>query len=95
MPYRRLPNTDTARIRALKTAIEKCLNTDFREVAIEMKTLQEAKNVLSRFERIYNPVSYTHLDVYKRQVYPHIKYESTYKGAMLVSGRPEHRANMS
>ncbi len=54
MPYRRLPNTDNARIRALKTAVEKCSNTDFQELAVEMKTLQEAKNVLSRFERLYD-----------------------------------------
>ncbi|MCW1735595.1 hypothetical protein [Anaerorudis cellulosivorans] len=54
MPYRRLPNTDNARIRALKTAVEKCSSTDFQELAVEMKTLQEAKNVLSRFERLYD-----------------------------------------
>ncbi|MDD2245048.1 MAG: hypothetical protein VB024_12570 [Dysgonamonadaceae bacterium] len=53
MPYRRIPNTDAARIKALKTAIEKCSNTDFREMAISAKTLSEAKATLSKFERLY------------------------------------------
>ncbi len=43
MPYCRLPNTDIVRIRSLKRAIEKCSNTDFQEVAIEMKTLLVCK----------------------------------------------------
>lgn len=51
MPYRRLPNTDNARIRSLSTAIEKCADTDYQDVAVEMKTLQEAKNVVLRFQR--------------------------------------------
>lgn len=51
MPYRRLPNTDNARIRALRTAIDKCGDTDYQNVAVEMKTLQEAKVVVQQFER--------------------------------------------
>ena len=54
MPYRRLPNTDTARIKALKTAINKCSNTDFNDVVISMKTLYKAKNTVGKFERICN-----------------------------------------
>ena len=34
MPYRRLPNTDSARIKALKTAINKCSETDFNDVVV-------------------------------------------------------------
>ncbi|HXL00901.1 MAG: hypothetical protein WAP53_06510 [Dysgonamonadaceae bacterium] len=79
MPYRRLPNTDIARIRALKTAIEKCLNTDFREVAIEMKTLQEAKNVLSRFERIYNQYQ----QAFDTQVKANILFQQKAKNARM------------
>lgn len=60
MPYRRLPNTDNARIRALKTAIEKCENTDFREVPIDMKTLQEAKSIVSHFIEICNRYQITY-----------------------------------
>lgn len=54
MPYRRLPNTDTARIKALKTAINKCSKTDFNDVVISMKTLYKAKNTVGKFERICN-----------------------------------------
>ena len=50
MPYRRLPNTDAARIKALKIAIEKAEKTDFKELQITTKTLQESKNVLNQFE---------------------------------------------
>lgn len=64
MPYRRLPNTDIARIKALKTAINKCTKTDFNDVIISMKTLYKAKNIVGKFERacsIYN-------DTYETQV---------------------------
>ena len=52
MPYRRLPNTDTARIKALKTAIDKCSETDFNDVVVSMKSLYRAKNVVGKFERM-------------------------------------------
>lgn len=52
MPYRRLPNTDNARIKALKTAINKCSNTDFNDVAVSMKTLYRAKSAVGKFERM-------------------------------------------
>lgn len=50
MPYRRLPNTDAARIKALKTAIEKAETTDFQELQISTKVLHSAKVVLAHFE---------------------------------------------
>lgn len=50
MPYRRLPNTDAARIKALKTAIEKADRTDFQELSLSTKTIKNAKDVLSHFE---------------------------------------------
>ncbi|MDD2247558.1 MULTISPECIES: hypothetical protein [Proteiniphilum] len=50
MPYRRLPNTDTARIKALKTAIEKAAETDFKELSISPSVLSEARDVVSHFE---------------------------------------------
>ena len=52
MPYRRLPNTDNARIKALKTAIKKCSNTDFKEVVVSMNTLYRAKSAVGKFERM-------------------------------------------
>ncbi len=50
MPYRRLPNTDLSRIKALKTAIEKASGMDFQDVAISMKTLANARAVVDKFE---------------------------------------------
>ena len=43
MPYRRLPNTDAARLRALQTAIEKSKNVPRNECAVSYQTLLEAK----------------------------------------------------
>ena len=50
MPYRRLPNTDQARVRALKTAVEKGELYNVRDLAITLKTLFETRNFLQRFE---------------------------------------------
>ena len=52
MPYRRLPNTDTARIKALKTAITKAERTDYKEMPISTKVLSEAKKSLTQFEAL-------------------------------------------
>lgn len=50
MPYRRLPNTDQARIRTLKGAVMKeDANTDYNPT-ISLKTLLEARNFLPRFQ---------------------------------------------
>ncbi|NDV95941.1 hypothetical protein D0T84_13620 [Dysgonomonas sp. 521] len=48
MPYRRLPNTDNARIRALKTAIEKS-NRFFRQNVISLD-IQKLEYMLRNFE---------------------------------------------
>ena len=52
MPYRRLPNTDAARIKALKRAIEKAEKTDFKELQITTKTLKESNTALNQFENL-------------------------------------------
>ena len=49
MPYRRLPNTDQARVRALKAAVEKGDVYNVRDLAISLKTLFEARNFLLKF----------------------------------------------
>lgn len=64
MPYRRLPNTDSARIKALKTAIGKASDTDFQELAISVKTLAETKNILTQFERL----CYRYQQTYNTQI---------------------------
>lgn len=51
MPYRRLPNTDQARIRALKTAIEKADGYDNPYgLPFSFRTVGMARNFLPRFE---------------------------------------------
>lgn len=50
MPYRRLPNTDQARIRALKAVVAKLDTSDLYDLAVSLKTLTEARNFLIRFE---------------------------------------------
>lgn len=50
MPYRRLPNTDRARIRALKAVVEMADVTDAFDLPVAMKTLIEARNMLTVFE---------------------------------------------
>lgn len=50
MPYRRLPNTDQARIRALKTVVVKGDAADLRELPISLNTLSEARKALRKFE---------------------------------------------
>lgn len=51
MPYRRLPNTDQSRLRALRTAIQKEDKLGYNNHIIAFKTILEAKNFLSQFEK--------------------------------------------
>ncbi|MDD4922602.1 MAG: hypothetical protein PHS30_09035 [Bacteroidales bacterium] len=50
MPYRRLPNTDQARIRAMQTAIEICSRTNVPDLAFSIKTKNETETFLPIFE---------------------------------------------
>ena len=50
MPYRRLPNTDTARLRALKKAIEMSKDIPPFRLAFSMKTLVKIQAFLPLFE---------------------------------------------
>lgn len=79
MPYRRLPNTDLSRIKALKTAIEKASGMDFQDVAISMKTLANARAVVDKFERLCNKYQQT-LDT---QVKANIAFQSKVKNARM------------
>lgn len=51
MPYRRLPNTDQARLRALRTAIQQADKHSFGEQVVQYKIIHEAKTYLSGFEK--------------------------------------------
>ncbi|NLK81541.1 MAG: hypothetical protein GX277_04995 [Bacteroidales bacterium] len=51
MPYRRLPNTDASRIRAITMAIEKSMYLHPNELAFDYKTLQQAKFFLPTYKQ--------------------------------------------
>jgi hypothetical protein len=50
MPYRRLPNTDQARLRALKNAVFQAEKMGFGDQVVSYKSVHEAKTYLSVFE---------------------------------------------
>lgn len=50
MPYRRLPNTDQARLTALRTAVERATDADYTEQVLSFKTRNEAQRFLHLFE---------------------------------------------
>ena len=52
MPYRRLPNTDQARLHALQNAIQRAQTADFTEQVIPYKVLSEAQRFLVSFENV-------------------------------------------
>jgi hypothetical protein len=50
MPYRRLPNTDTARIKAMKTALEKGMELPPYKLAFSSKTIVHLQKFLPQFD---------------------------------------------
>jgi hypothetical protein len=79
MPYRRLPNTDQARLRALRVALQKTENQDFANQIIAFKTVHEAKTYLSIFEKLLIQYKQT-LD---NQVFANKKYQQIVHNARL------------
>lgn len=60
MPYRRLPNTDQARLRTLQKAIDSSVQNDIYTNVLSHDTYYKAKNFLQKFSR--------EVDAYKRCV---------------------------
>lgn len=79
MPYRRLPNTDQARIRTLKAAVAKLDAPNAYNLAIDLKTLIAARNFLPRFEAAQR--FYT--ECYTRQAKAGKKHQEHVKMARL------------
>ena len=50
MPYRRLPKTDQARLRALKQAILRAGEVAYNPQAVNYRTITEAQRFLMQFE---------------------------------------------
>lgn len=80
MPYRRLPNTDQARVRALKLAVEKGDVYNVRDLAITLKTLFDARNFLRKFEaaHIYYNQSYDNQSTASRKHQANVKLARLY-----------------
>jgi hypothetical protein len=80
MPYRRLPNTDQARIRALKAVVELGDKHDTYDLAVTLKILTEVRNFLAHFEAAQT----FYLECYERQAeagkkhQPHVKMARLY-----------------
>ena len=51
MPYRRLPNTDQARFRSLRIAIQQTEKQNFDDQIVTFKTINQAKTYLNIFEK--------------------------------------------
>lgn len=79
MPYRRLPNTDQARIRALKAAVVKAEASNVYDMAISLKTLTAARNILTKFEAAQT----YYLECFERQAQAGKKHQSHVKMARL------------
>lgn len=79
MPYRRLPNTDQARLRALRTAVQNSEQQNYNTQVINYKTLLDARNYLNVFEK--QLVQYQHaLD---NQVSANKRYQQIVHNARL------------
>lgn len=50
MPYRRLPNTDQARLRALRQALQKASEAEYNEQVLNYRTVNEAQRFLMQFD---------------------------------------------
>ena len=71
MPYRRLPNTDQARIRALRTAIRQGEQQTYHEQVISFASVREAENFLNIFEK----QSILYKQTFENQVNANKKYQ--------------------
>lgn len=79
MPYRRLPNTDQARIRALKAVVVKSDTYNVYDLAVSLKTLMNARNFLTKFEAAQAYYS----ECFERQALAGRKHQTNVKAARL------------
>lgn len=79
MPYRRLPNTDQARISALKKAADKLEMYPTGKLAVSYKALTDARNFLVTFVQAHN----YYKQCFTEQVNSNRKYQHTAKMVRL------------
>ena len=79
MPYRRLPNTDKARLKALKMAVEESEKQELNAAPISYKLLHEAKTIYGVFENTVLQYNQT----FESQVSANKKYQQIIKNVRL------------
>jgi len=91
MPYRRLPNTDKARLKAMNMALTKGEILDMFDLAYSQKLLNELQAFLPRFERAI----YDYQNGLKRQVESNHGYQEKLKKARLYVSHFIQAVNMA
>lgn len=91
MPYRRLPNTDKSRLRALKTALEKGKDIPPFKLAFKQETLQRAASFLPKYEKAITEYH----NIYKIQTKNHKDFAKKQKKAKLYISHFIQVVNMS
>src|SRR6056297_1163992 len=91
MPYRRLPNTDKSRLRALKTAHENGKEIPPFKLAFSQETLQHLSSFLPKYEKTLSEYHNT----YKLQTKNHREYQNRLKKARLYISHFIQVVNMS
>lgn len=79
MPYRRLPNTDQARLRALKAVVVKSDMCNMYDLAVSLKTLSAVRSFLRKFEA----AQAYYAECYERQALAGRKHQGHVKNARL------------
>ena len=79
MPYRRLPNTDKARLYALQNAVQRAQSADYTEQVIPYKMLNEVQRFLVQFENMVMQSK----DNYKTSVHANKQYRHIVQNARM------------
>ncbi|MFN8206886.1 MAG: hypothetical protein U0T82_05680 [Bacteroidales bacterium] len=79
MPYRRLPNTDAARLKALRTAFVKGKELPPFKLAFSQATFQRVSSFLPGFEHVISQ----HRMAYSNQVKKSKEYQTSFKKAKM------------
>ncbi|MBU8893449.1 MAG: hypothetical protein KOO66_11770 [Bacteroidales bacterium] len=79
MPYRRLPNTDSSRLKALKTAIQKGKELTPMDMAFKQSTFQRVRSFLPKWEKVLTE----HKTTYDIQIKNNQEYLKKLKKAKL------------
>lgn len=91
MPYRRLPNTDKSRLKALKTAHTKGKDLPPFKLAFTQETLQRLSSFLPKYEKAIREYH----DTYKIQTKNHKEYSNKVKKVKLYISHFIQVLNMS